>query len=119
MSPADCEVPDFYNETQPIARKAHRCCECRGVIRIGEKYARCVGGYDGSVFSEAQHVACRDFAAEVNKKYSGSDGCFIAFGEVNNEIANTSDWCDDEAEAIVLRQRWAMIRAAGRGELFG
>lgn len=117
--PNSCDYPDFYNETYPRARKVHRRSECGGVIRVGEKYARCVGLFDGSMFSEAQHKTCRDFAAEVNKTYGGDDGCFIAFGEVSSEIANASGWCDDSAIISVLQQRWAMIRAAGRGEMFG
>jgi len=113
-----CEYPEFYNETHPIAHKEHVCCECRGTIRVGEKYAKCVGKFDGAVYSESQHFACRDFAAKLNREYGGGHGCFIPFGDVGSAIRNMRDWPAEPEpnDAINLRAEWAVIRAAGRGE---
>ncbi len=109
-----CEYPEFYDETYPVARKERRCCECHGVIKIGERYVRCVGKWDGEISRYDQHKACRDFAAEVNSKY-GYGECFIAFGEVNGEIRNAESFAGPDA-ALSLQAEWNAIRAAGRGE---
>lgn len=110
-----CERPEFYNETYPHARKEHRCCECGGTIRVGEIYAYCRGAYDGSFFSEYQHKACRDFAAEVNRKWGRFGECFIPFGDLNSAIHNAHEFAEP-SDALTLQARWAEIRAAGRGE---
>lgn len=38
--------PKVYHEAQPIARKEHRCCECGGIIKVGERYERVEGLWD-------------------------------------------------------------------------
>jgi hypothetical protein len=40
------DAPRIFNETYPVARKEHVCCECGGVINIGEKYQNCSGLWD-------------------------------------------------------------------------
>lgn len=43
----DCEEPTVYDESHPVARKAHRCCECRRErIRPGDRYLRASGLWD-------------------------------------------------------------------------
>lgn len=32
------EPPTVCEALMPRARKLHRCCECRGIIQIGETY---------------------------------------------------------------------------------
>ncbi len=34
----DCDPPKCWRRSTPRARKAHRCCECRGIIPVGEVY---------------------------------------------------------------------------------
>ena len=109
----DCDIPEFYDETYPRAKKEHRCCECYGIIKAGERYARCVGKFDGAIFSEAQHTFCRDFGAEVNRAWGDDGKCFIAFGDINNSIANASEFAGPE-DVIALQAMWAAIRARGR-----
>ncbi len=43
-----CEMPTVYACDRPTARKEHKCYECRGVIRVGEKYHKHHGIWDGS-----------------------------------------------------------------------
>lgn len=111
-----CEVPSFYSETYPKTRKEHLCCECDGVIRVGETYARCVGKLDGEMFCYTQHKACRDFAAEVNSAYGHFGECFIPFEGVNEAIRDAHEFAEPQ-DAITLQARWAVIRAAGRQEV--
>jgi len=43
---SDYDSPKVYTITNPKARKEHRCCECRGVIQVGEIYERYTGIWD-------------------------------------------------------------------------
>lgn len=43
------EIPTVCNQTTPIAKKEHKCFECRGVIEPGEKYHRTWGVWNGEV----------------------------------------------------------------------
>ena len=42
----DDDAPKFYNEIKRIARKQHRCCECKRLIQPGEKYQLAKGFWD-------------------------------------------------------------------------
>jgi len=42
-----CEMPTVYACDRPTARKEHKCCECQGVIRAGEKYHKHHGIWEG------------------------------------------------------------------------
>lgn len=49
----DCSVEvddrsDFYQETFPVARKIHKCCECGGNILPKQKYSLVVGKWEGN-----------------------------------------------------------------------
>lgn len=41
-----CDTPKVCSSSNPRARKEHKCCECRGVIRTGEKYHVVTGLWD-------------------------------------------------------------------------
>lgn len=43
----DYDAPEFYCASTPTARKTHRCYECNGEIRPGERYERVAGKWDG------------------------------------------------------------------------
>lgn len=53
-----CEMPTAYRMTVRVARKAHRCCECKGVIPAGEKYDYHSGIWDGSPATFTVCVDC-------------------------------------------------------------
>lgn len=47
----DCSInvddcPELYREEYPIARKLHKCCECGGEIRPGQRYHRFTGKWE-------------------------------------------------------------------------
>jgi len=55
-----CDVEDYctmLREEQPVARKQHKCNECKRVIDVGEKYNLEVTVYDGEI---SKHKTCLD-----------------------------------------------------------
>jgi len=51
------EYPEVAKDTEPKARKEHKCCECGGKIYKGEKYVLTKGIWDGE---PATYKTCRD-----------------------------------------------------------
>jgi hypothetical protein len=47
----DYDAPEFYHREIRKARKEHKCEECPGVIRPGDKYEHVRGKWDGYVDS--------------------------------------------------------------------
>ena len=94
-----CEIPDFYSESCHIARKPHRCCECRKPIEAGEKYVACAFKFDGRMFYEKQHVRCYHFARWVNwgepNARNHLDSC-VEFGEIRTHLFECGDLFIDE-----------------------
>lgn len=57
----DAVGPTLCNESTPVARKQHVCCECGCTIDPGEKYHRVEGLWDGSF----QTFKTCEFCAQV------------------------------------------------------
>ncbi len=54
-----CEPPEVWNGAKErVARKAHRCCECRRVIAVGERYEFCSGIWDSEPNSYKTCAQC-------------------------------------------------------------
>jgi hypothetical protein len=83
----DCEMPEFFDRTYPIARREHRCCECFQPIRIGEKYCRNSGKWDGTMGCYKVHVECEELRAELQANSGDFCEC-IPFGGIAEEISN-------------------------------
>jgi hypothetical protein len=49
---------EFYAERRVIARKAHRCVECRGKITPGQSYDYSSGKCEGEFFSARTCLVC-------------------------------------------------------------
>lgn len=62
---SDCEIPDFYSHNEPVARKAHSCCECRAPIEKGEKHFQVTMKYEGEIDRFRQHLDCMYACMEV------------------------------------------------------
>ena len=61
----DCDgYSDFYVEALPVARKAHRCYECRGEIAPGTRYVRASGKSEGHIWSIRLCQACHQIQNE-------------------------------------------------------
>ena len=56
----DYERPTVYSQTSPVAKTLHRCSECSGNIRPGEKYTRVWGIWGGD---QSTHKRCPDCQA--------------------------------------------------------
>lgn len=53
-------MPEAYVHARPKARKAHKCCECHGVISKGEIYHRHSGIWDGEPGRWKRCTDCED-----------------------------------------------------------
>lgn len=51
-------MSNFYNNTYPKARKEHICNICGEKIKVGEKYARQTGKFDGEFYSDSYCLDC-------------------------------------------------------------
>jgi hypothetical protein len=74
----ECEIPQFYATSEPIARKVHRCCECVAPIEIGERHFLGRGKWDDKFNAYRQHTLCEKACEFVRDNFNG-DEC-IGFG---------------------------------------
>jgi hypothetical protein len=44
---SDADMPSVFSDKMRTAHKAHKCCECRRIIKTGEKYHFAKGCWDG------------------------------------------------------------------------
>lgn len=87
-------MPEFYNATRPIARKAHHCHECNRTIQPGERYERVSAKWDGSVDTVKACVYCiamRDLVEQRAKCF-----CWLHH-HLRDDIR---DWLDEEAYRV-------------------
>ena len=75
-----CEMPEFYSDSEPVARKEHHCIECAAPILKGEKHYSYNGKWAGEFGSGRQHLLCRDICVYIRDHFNGRE-CF-AFGEL-------------------------------------
>jgi len=56
---------EFCTTSTPTARKEHVCDFCGCKIKVGEKYSRFSGKYDGEMFDTVHHLLC----SEIIRQY--------------------------------------------------
>lgn len=61
----DYEQPEFLTESKPVARKEHSCCECGNTIKVGERYERHSGKWDGRMETFCWCFRCSGLAAYI------------------------------------------------------
>ena len=54
---------EFYSDKMVKARKAHRCCECRESIPVGDTYHYACGKSDGDFWTNATCATCHEIRA--------------------------------------------------------
>ena len=62
-----CELPTLYEERIIVARKAHRCCECRCEIAKGERYQSASGLWEGQFSRFSTCIACASIRDDLAK----------------------------------------------------
>lgn len=103
-----CDVPEFYATSEPVARKQHKCCECKAPILIGEKHVYCRGKWDGELSTYRQHSLCCQACEWIRDKL-GDGGC-IGFGMLNEEFGEIRhDYDKDHQRMKPLRDMMARI----------
>ena len=60
----DIDPVDVYEVRRPVARKEHRCDECRETIRPGTRYARVNSLCDGSWVHATRCTPCQQIAED-------------------------------------------------------
>lgn len=80
----DCDPPKCWRRSTPRARKAHRCCECRGTIPIGEVYHVFSGVWDRPTTFKTC-VVCQILIGQMQAK---TTDC-IEFGELLEFLAHS------------------------------
>jgi len=79
--------PDCFRETNPIARKSHRCCECDREIAPGEKYERVDGIWEGYPRS---YKTCIDCASVRNSLF-----CSYIYTEMWEALGESFNSCPE------------------------
>ena len=64
---SDLETPSCCSSSTPTARLRHRCCECWGVIEVGEKYAKLTGVWDGDALTYKTCSDCEALRHDLSK----------------------------------------------------
>jgi hypothetical protein len=109
----ECDVPDFYNWSEPVARKEHRCCECSAPIRKGERHFIATGKWDDTLQTFRQHTLCMEACVFIRDKLNGSECiCFGGLWEYYDE----SKWQCDKGHPVwqELRKMLADIKRRER-----
>jgi hypothetical protein len=68
----DYDQPSVFSSKIVVARKEHRCGECRRLISIGERYKYIFGVWDGDASS---HYIC-EHCSDIQKFVTNNIPCF-------------------------------------------
>ena len=100
---------DFYNKTNPKARKAHKCSECRRLIEIGQTYERAVMKWEGDLET---FKTCSD-CVQIRSGLSCGEG--VEYTNLWQEVydyvfPNMTQACIDKVNTVsakkYLQDRW-------------
>lgn len=87
------EGPDCYSELHPKSRKEHKCCECLGVIRVGERYQLFKGVWSGDAYSFKTCLECEALRKECCKGKHPDDE--PAFGDLTDYLFGHDGSCPE------------------------
>ncbi len=96
-------MPTVFDASTPRARKAHRCCECRGVIPPGEQYHLFTGLWDGRWDA---YKTCEDCEKLRNKIAQGRRGGeWPAFGDLYDEVFDNAEEAPTDVRTFMETRR--------------
>jgi hypothetical protein len=103
----DYEPPEFYNKYSLRARKVHRCEECGGEIRAGEKYEYVSGKWCGDFSTFKTCERCADLRQWVKN----SVPCFCwAHGSLHDDARDTVQDASGRAGEEAAGLRFGLLR---------
>jgi len=79
----DCDAPEFWDQTWPVARKPHSCCECSEEIPRGARHER-VNAKWRDFGSHIQTMRTCMLCVEIRDHFACGEGYMI--GEVWNQL---------------------------------
>lgn len=91
----DCEMPEFFDSREPLARKQHKCDECMGPIEVGARYFYASGKWGGDFQTFKVCLPCQ----EMRKRLE--DDCCVGFGGIIDVLCDI--W---EEHRTPGQQRW-------------
>lgn len=110
MCRTDGEYADAYSVYKPIARKEHKCGECRRVILAGERYERHSMVHEGTA---SDHIICSHCA--VLSAWIGIQCNGTVCGELIEDIEEHAleyERTDLRDLAIAARAQWCWPEAS-------
>lgn len=105
----DMESPECFREVIRLARKQHRCCECRILIMPRERYQYISGIWSGEPANFKTCLRCAALRNDVHQLCKKQDRYYegIQFEGLYEEIENSRN---PSPEWEVLRVRWNEIK---------
>lgn len=79
----DYDAPETHITSHPTARKPHRCCECRELIKSGQRYERVFGKWDGRIDT---YLTC-ELCAEIRQQFCCDGWLYTSLWEGMREQA--------------------------------
>lgn len=98
MCSDDFDPPEFYSQSQPSARKQHRCYECHRAIPVGEVHRLIAGKWEGVFSSMRIHEACWELRGFIEDVVCGGHGS-ISLGGLDEEISEAGQYIDCDHDA--------------------
>lgn len=92
----DAELPECHVHEERKAAKEHRCCECRGVIKKGERYHVHSGIWEGRPERFKRCADCESFCCEL--------GC-VPFKGLNESVWQCNEQIQAKWKAILSLRR--------------
>lgn len=112
---SECELPQFFNWSEPVARKQHRCCECSAPIHKGEKHFSATGRWDYGIETYRQHLLCCEACMFVRDNLNGSECiCFGGLREWHSEARYQYDRKEPHPVWREFRNKLAAIKRRER-----
>jgi hypothetical protein len=86
------DFPSVFSEKVRKAHRQHKCCECQGIIKMGENYHLDKGCWDGKWAEFKTCMECDDLRHEPHSLYRDDEG--PAYGELR-------EWANEAGISIV------------------